>query len=191
MKILNKGKIKLQYGGMAPIRGAAPVDTVGFAGKAANYIQKYAKGVDPGFIGHSRVNDYGHENEAIFRAANTNKTFGGQGPLANEPINWGVRKMDDGSGDYAMYPHGVVKPYSNNIVTNIPLPQDAYNYAKTTHSVMRVGDDQNFVNYLAQVGVHANLKNTNPLAWKGVLNRYAKNTNIKPVTVQPSYASAE
>lgn len=189
MKILNK--IKLQYGGISPVRTVAPVDTVGYAGKAANFIQKYSKGVEPRSIGYSRTNDYGRTNEAIFRAANTSQTFGGSGPLAHEPINWGVQKMTDGSGDYAMYPHGVVKPYSNNTVTNIPIPQDAYNYAKTTKSVMRVGGDRNFANYLAQVGVHANLKNTNPLAWKGVLDRYAKNTNIKPVVVQPTYASTE
>lgn len=166
MKVLNK--IKLQYGGIAP---APSVDTVGYAGRSANYIKQYSKGVETGSIGHSRVNDYGRENEAIFRAANTSRIFGGKGPIANEPINWGVRKMDDRSEDYAIYPHGVVKPYSSDMVTNIPVPQDAYNYAKTTHSVMRVGNDVNFANYLAQVGVHANLKNTNPLAWKGVLDR--------------------
>jgi len=194
VKILNQGKLKVtkyQVGGMFPRPVVKSIDTTGYAGKAANYIKTFSKGVEPGTIGHSRTNDYGHQNEAIFRAANISQTFGGSGPLANAPINWGVQRMDDGSGDYAMYPHGVVKPYSNNTVTNIPLPQDAYNYAKTTHSVMRVGTDQNFANYLAQVGVHANLKTTDPVAWQGVLDRYAKNTNIRQVVPPSTYASAE
>lgn len=151
-------------------------DTTGYANRSKKFIFDAAHHGEDGFTGIKRDQDKGYTNEAIQRAANV-------APYGTAPIDWGVRRSGE---NFEMYPMNVQKPYTEGLTRM--LPDEAYKYAQKTNSVMNVGSDPNFAKYLATVGVHENLKITNPQAWQGVMDRYVRSTNIKPSNDMVKYA---